>query len=149
MSSLFLKEAKAEGIENFEVSLLVYKVDGFLLLEKFLGYHNGFYEPLQGPVKEGESLNQALDRIAIEQASLKLERLDRFLCFFDRVEGSKKIRRFYFIAKALDPEDLVLSGHHSFAWLQAEEAIGYPISDELRQAFDFYIKNIENQRQKF
>lgn len=140
MLSQLVSQAKTEGVTHMEVSILLHKVSGFLLLEKFPLHQNGFYELPQDKLKENESFNQAICRIVMEKTCLNVERIERYLCFFDREENGYKIRRFYFIATAIDPEDIVLSEHHGFTWTKPEEGVGYPISDELRQAFDFYMK---------
>ncbi len=132
--------AKNEGVLAFELSLLLHKPDGFLLLENSPLTQSGFYEPPQGAIRENESINQAIDRIVMEKTNLKLESIEKLLCFFDTDEKEPKTRRFYFICKALDPEDIQLSAHHGYTWIKPEDAVGYPIKDELREAFDLYMK---------
>lgn len=133
-----LAKAVEEGFTSFELCLIIHKPSGILLLESPKRNGETFFDLPKGVIKSEESLNQALDRIVIEQTNLKLEQVEKLLCYFDTQNKGKKTRRYYFVARTLDPESIQTSKGH--AWVEPQEAVGYPINDELREAFDFYVK---------
>ncbi len=137
MLSRLLSDSIQDGIDQVEVAVLVSRNSHFLLIENL----KEEYEVPFGLLKKDESLNQAVQRILIEKTYLSLTEVEKYLCHFDRVEIGKKIRRLYFIGKIQDSEDIQLKEHKGFAWKIPHEAVGYPISNELREAFDFISKS--------
>ena len=135
-----LAEAQADSVEYCEAVLLVEKNEKILLLEKFPVAGQGFYELPSGVIKEQESLQQAVRRVLIETISLSLKRVVRFLTYRDFLKNNKKGRAFYFIVEVNDPEDIALSKHHSFGWIEPKEAVGYPITEDLREILDLHMK---------
>ena len=37
-------------------------------------------------------------------------------------------------------EDIILSKHRGFGWVEPKEAFGYPIKEDLREILDLYLK---------
>lgn len=135
-----LAEAESDSISYCEVVLLVQNNSTILLLEKPVISGQSFYELPSGLIKQEESLQQVVQRVLMESVSLSLKRVVTFLTHRDYFKNDKKKRAFYFIIEANDLEDIALSNHHSFGWIEPKEAVGYPIREDLREILDLYIK---------
>jgi 8-oxo-dGTP pyrophosphatase MutT (NUDIX family) len=140
-----LTQAKEDLIKECRVSLLVEKITSgreltLLLIEQLPLRGQQGYEFPSGKVREVESLSQAIQRVLMEETSLSLNKVSQFLISKDSLTGSASKRIFYFLVEVKDPEDIILGHHHSYAWVSPKEAVGYPISEDLREIVDLYIK---------
>lgn len=139
-----LNKAQADSIVYCEIDLLVEKNQKVLLLEKAPIAGQGFYELPMGSIKEGETLQQAIQRILIETIGLSLKKVVRFLTHKDFLKN-EKTRTFYFVVEVNDPEDINPNKYHSFGWVEPEEAVGYPIKEDLREILDLHMKIKQQQ----
>lgn len=142
MFGYLLGEAESDLVSCCKVDLLVEKNGKILLLEKVPIVGQGFYELPSGVIKQQESLQQAIQRILVEITSLVLKRVVKFLTYKDSLTTDGKERAFYFIVEANDPEDIALSKHHGYGWVEPKEAPGYPIKEDLREILDLHMKII-------
>jgi len=50
------------------------------------------------------------------------------------------VRHLNFVIKVKDPFEVEKNKSISFSWLDVQEAVGYPIRDEVREMLDLYSK---------
>lgn len=135
-----LQTAKNDNINEFEVALITLKKEELLLLEgPYLNQQN-FYRLPTGLVLKDESLSQAIQRVLMQEALLAVGQVEHYLAYHDSETERGKKRSFYFVVTPLDPEDLATPSAHSFAWAKPEDAVGYPISSDLREMLDLFMR---------
>ena len=132
-----LEDAKKDKIKDFEVVLIVKNKDQILLLENPI---NKTYEMPYKKLNKDESIQQAIQRAAIETLSINLNEIITYLGHFDKKEKDITTREFYFIVTVEDPSLIQLKEHSGYSFLTPEDAAGYPISDHLRETIDLYLK---------
>lgn len=140
MSSHLLKEAMSQGIQVCDVAAIVELKDTILLLEQYPLNQQGLWEVPCGVVLKDESLQQALQRVLMDNLNLFLKKVTKSIIYKDREEEGKKKRIFYFAVEVQDPEELITKKHHGFSWTEVGEAFSHPIQEELREVLDLYIK---------
>ena len=114
----------------------VVQKSGKVLLIEVLGMGDSFYELPNADLKEGESIPQALERAVTVKTAMQLKDVKSYLGHYDK-EG---IRHYHFVVEVKDPYSLEDNASIAYAWLDVQEAVGYPINDELREMLDLYNK---------
>lgn len=136
MYTNLIDDAKKEGIEKIHVAAVVRNAeDHVLLIEKVLR-ENPIYEFPTADVKEGETLQQALQRAVLEETTMELGDVKAYLGHYD----VGKERYYHFVTEVKDPYSIEQNTKVAYAWLETQEATGYPITDELREMLDVYAK---------
>lgn len=130
-----IEEAHKEGLEKIVIETIIQK-DGKVLLIEVLGVGDSFYEFPNADLKEGESISQAMERAVTEKTAMQLKDVKSYLGHYDK-EG---IRHYHFVVEVKDPYSLENNSAIAYAWLDVQEAVGYPITDELREMLDLYNK---------
>ncbi|MBP9841995.1 MAG: NUDIX hydrolase [Simkaniaceae bacterium] len=133
MYSHLKEEAKKAGIQKIRVAAIVRQKNRILLLEKG---GSAEYEIPTTYVKEGETIQQALQRGLIEEARLDIKDVVAYLGHYDQ----GKTRDYYFVVLVHNPSSAQAIRHSACAWVDIGEAVGYPISDHLRQTLDLFAK---------
>ncbi|WP_420421727.1 NUDIX hydrolase [Simkania sp.] len=136
MFTNLIDEAKKEGIENVHVAALVRNAeDQVLLIEKVL-QEKPIYEFPTADVKEGETIQQALQRAVLEETAMELGDVKAYLGHYDVGQD----RYYHFVTEVKDPCSIEQNTKIAYAWLETQEAVGYPITDDLREMLDVYAK---------
>lgn len=133
-----IEEAKRDGKARITVAAAPF-FEGtiFLLKRRFTeATHPGFFVFPSAEYKEGESVNQLLNKALVLDAGLTLDSIEGYLGHFDY----DSTRQYTFLVKVKDPFSVQLSRHDAYAWAAVREAIGYPISNELREIIDRIIE---------
>lgn len=130
-----IEEAHREGLKTIIIEAVIQKGGKILLIET-LGVGNTFYEFPKAVLKEGETTAQALERAIEGQTAMHLEEVKRYLGHYDK----KGERHYHFVVEVKDPYSLEESRSIAYSWLPVQEAVGYPISDELRGMLDLYAR---------
>lgn len=130
-----IEEARKEGLEKIVIEAIIQK-DGKVLLIEVLGVGDSFYQFPNADLKKGESISQALERAVIEKTAMQLKEVKNYLGHYDK-EGS---RHYHFVVEVKDPYSLEDNTTIAYAWLDVQEAVGYPIADEVREMLDLYNK---------
>lgn len=136
MFSDLLVNAKKEGVQSCSVACLVEKNDQILLLELYPIHGQGYYELPYYVITHEDSMLEVIEKSLVLNLNLSLSKVIRFLTYKDDLH--KRKRTFYFVVTVKDPEDIVLKKHHSFAWVDLEEVMRYPIDESLREVLDLY-----------
>jgi ADP-ribose pyrophosphatase YjhB (NUDIX family) len=122
------------------IKLLIEQGDLLLFLDNAINTERSFYELPSGSVYPDESQQQALQRILMETVRLSLKNVVKLLIYKDSFIQDRFTRTFYLIIEVHDPEDIFLTGHRGFGWVEPKEAFGYPIKEDLREILDLYLK---------
>lgn len=130
-----IEEAHKEGLEKITIEAVIQK-DGKVLLIEELGMGETFYHFPSADVKEKESIPQALQRAVTAKTAMQLKEVKRYLGQYDR-DG---VRHYHFVVEVDDPYSLEENVNIAYAWLEVQEAVGYPITDQLREMLDLYNK---------
>ncbi len=129
-----LETASAQGAVEFIVEALIKNKNQVLLVEDPL--LRQFVLP-STELKKEETLGQALQRLTVEKTSMNLREIKAFFGHYDTGERSHT-RHFQFIIEVSDPYAIDLRGYTAYAWVNAEDGVGYPISDDLRKQLDTF-----------
>jgi len=134
-----IEDAKKEGIDTVVISALVKKNKKVLLIED---HHEerAFYQFPTVILKEGEIILHALERAITEITSMKLKKVVAYLGHYDLENEAKRKRCYHFVTEVEDPYALEETTHLAFAWLDVQEAVGYPITDHVREMIDQYAR---------
>lgn len=133
MFSHLIEDAKNYSIE---LALFVSVKETILLLEKPFFYSQNYYDLPKGMLKENESIPQALQRILMEETLLEVS---EYLYFLGHKDQEKK-RTLYFAVSIKDSGAIQAQKYHSYAFVDPKEAVGYPISEILREMIELYLK---------
>lgn len=128
-----IETAREEGIKSISVDALIQKDDGKILL---VG-GDPFYHFPSAMLRDEETLPQAIEQAVTENAMMEIKQVVRYLGHYDR-EGT---RHFNFVVEVNDPYAAEEIEKSAYAWIDVQEAVGYPIWDELRAIIDFYKKS--------
>ena len=112
------------------------------LIEKKLNEVSGKKEyeiPLVG-LKKGESIPQALQRAIMLNTGMHLSEVVTFLGHFDFRKEQLVYREYVFVVKVSDPYAVEEGEEKGHAWVGGEDAVGYPISNALRETLDLFIR---------
>ena len=137
MHESLIDEAYASGMKGVVIEALVVKEDGKVLLVESLAGSDRFYHFPNANVKKGESISQALQRAVMDVAPIGIKNVLRYLGHYD----AHLLRHLRFAVLASEPYAIEGNKSVSFAWLEFQEAIGYPIHDETRETLDLYLKS--------
>jgi hypothetical protein len=132
-----VKQAQQEGIQHLQIALLVEKNGKILLLEPISFGLAKAYTFVHKEVLSSQTLQQAIQAASLQVLNLSVKQIKRFLTYKD---SDPSTRVFYFIVEVFDPEDLKLSSHQSYGWVDPEESFGYPIQEQTREILDLYCK---------
>lgn len=136
MYTNLIDEAKKGGMQKVYVAGLVRNASGqLLLIEKVLEEKQIYYFPVV-EVRKGETVQQALQRAVMEETNMQLSDVKAYLGHYD----IEKERTIHFVVEVKDPYAIEQYTEVAYAWLETQEAIGYPISDEIREMLDIYAK---------
>ena len=140
MYSHLIEEAKEVGITSNHVAALIVNREGkILLIKEDLSEKPTFSLPT-ADIKEEETIQQALQRAVLEETFMELAEVKRYLGHYD----IERDRYYHFITGVKDPYSLESNAKIAYAWLDAQEAVGYPIIDQLRDMLDIYAKSQMN-----
>lgn len=131
-----IEAAREDGIEEVVIDALVRKEDGKVLLVEDLRSENPFYHFPYAQVKDEESIPQAIQRAVTENTAMEIKEVLRYLGHYD-VGGKRHLN---FVVEVNDPFEVEENKSISFAWLDVQEAVGYPIRDDVREMLDLYSK---------
>lgn len=136
MYTNLIDEAKKDGIKKIHVSVFIRNsVDQILLIEEVLKQKILYTLPT-ADVKENETIQQALQRAVLEETFMELAEVKAYLGHYD----ADSERYYLFVTEVKDPYSLEKNTRIAYAWLDVQEAVGYPITDELREMLDVYSK---------
>ena len=93
------------------------------------------YELPTALLQKEESTQQTLQRAIVFETGLSLSKVVSFVGHID----AGKNRQLIFLVNVSDPMGVQLREHVAYAWPEMQEAIGYPISDELREILNRYL----------
>ncbi len=120
----FLVEmANKDGIEKLVVGGIIKNENKFLILSRkqddFMG---GIDEIPSGKLESGETLFEGVVREVKEETNLDVVQIDGYVDFFDYLSGSgKKSRQYNFIVSVKDFNNIKLTEHDEFKWLDIKE----------------------------
>lgn len=136
--SNLLEDAKQAGITHFKIAAAAVFEGRILLLKRSEAEvtHPSFYVFPTIEYVEGESINQMLQKALLFCTGLTLTSVDGYLGHFDY----DSTRQCTFLVSIQDPYAIQLSNHEAYSWALLREAIGYPISDEVRTLIDRVIE---------
>ena len=127
-----IEAAREEGFKEVVIDALVCKGDGKVLLVEDLQGVDPFYHFPCAQVKDEETIPQAIQRAVTENAAMEIKEVIRYLGHYD-VDGKRHLN---FIVEVNNPFAVEENKSISFAWLDIQEAVGYPIRDEVREMLD-------------
>lgn len=131
-----IEEARSEGMEGIAISVIVQNMKGQILLIEDLNGEKSVYELPSTYLKEEETIPQALQRAVTESTAMELKEVMAYLGHYDQ----EKTRYYHFIAEVKDPYAVEENTKIAYAWLGVQEAVGYPIRDNLREMLDLYAR---------
>ena len=137
MFSGLIEEAHKEGCIKVSVAAMIENKQHQLLLIEDLKGGKPIYGFPSAEIQEGETIQQALQRAVTLQANMGLKETLRYVGHYD-LDGE---RVYHFVVAVNDPYAIEEKKEVAHAWLIAQEAVGYPILDEVRQMLDQYDRN--------
>ncbi len=132
-----IEAAQEEGLKGVVIDTLVCKGDGKILLVEGLQDMNSFYHFPCAQVKDKETIPQAIQRAVTENTAMEIKEVLRYLGHYD-VDGKRHLN---FVVEVNDPFAVEENKSISFAWLEVQEAVGYPIRNEVREMLDLYSRS--------
>lgn len=139
------KKARVDGIEKIVAGgIVINKEEKILFLKRreddFMG---GILELPSGNVEKNEKIDQGLKREVKEETNLDIERIGIFVNTFDYLSGSgKKSRQFTFEVYTTSCDNVFLTEHEEYKWLDYEEIERCEsITDEVKYAVEIYRYN--------
>jgi len=126
-----LKQAEKDRISEVVVRTLIRSGGQLLLVERSVA---GEYLVPEALVKNDESVTQAIERGVMEWLGQRVNEVLEYLAARD--ENGK--RRLYFIVEIDEPRSVEATSKHPVVWLDPSDAVGYPVSDELREIIDLF-----------
>jgi len=137
MHESLINEAYKVGMKGVVIDALVVKEDGKVLLVENLEGPDRFYHFPNAKVKKGETISQAIQRAVMNVAPIGIKSVLRYLGHYDIGD----VRHLNFAVLANEPYAVEENKSISFAWLEFQEAVGYPVHDEAREMLDLYLKS--------
>lgn len=134
MFSGLIEEAYKDGCTKVSVAAMIENEQHQLLLIEDLKGERPIYGFPSAEIQEGETIQQALQRAVTLQANMDLKEALRYVGHYDQ-EGK---RVYHFVVEVNDPYAIEERKEVAHAWLIPQEAVGYPILDEVRQMLDQY-----------
>lgn len=144
------KKARADRVVKIVAgAIILNQEDKVLFLKRreddFMG---GILELPSGVVEKGEKINEGLKREVKEETNLEIERLGMFINTFDYLSSSgKKSRQFTFEVNVEKSEDIFLTEHDEYKWLNYKEIEeNKNITDEVKYAIEIYRYNKSKEK---
>lgn len=138
-------KAKQDGIvKRVAGAIITNEVEKILLLQRPLDdFMGGILELPSGNVEAEETINQGLVREVKEETNLDTKSIGVFINSFDYLSSSgKKSRQFNFEVKVENCENIILTEHDNYVWLDYEEVKNNEkITDEVKYAIEIYKYN--------
>lgn len=143
-----IKAKQDEIVKRVAGAIITNVVGKILLLQRPLDdFMGGILELPSGNVEAGEAINQGLVREVKEETNLDTRIIGMFINSFDYLSSSgKKSRQFNFEVKVENYENIILTEHDNYVWLDYEEVRNNErITDEVKYTIEIYNynKNIE------
>lgn len=143
-----IKAKQDEIVKRVAGAIITNVVGKILLLQRPLDdFMGGILELPSGNVEAGEAINQGLVREVKEETNLDTRTIEMFINSFDYLSSSgKKSRQFNFEVKVENYENIILTEHDNYVWLDYEEVRNNErITDEVKYTIEIYNynKNIE------
>lgn len=143
-----IKARQDEIVKRVAGAIITNEVGKILLLQRPLDdFMGGILELPSGNVEAEEAINQGLVREVKEETNLDTRTIGMFINSFDYLSSSgKKSRQFNFEVKVENCENLILTEHDNYVWLDYEEVRNNErITDEVKYTIEIYNynKNIE------
>ncbi len=133
-----IEDAHKEGIQEIVVAAIIHNEGGQVLLIHDLQDVKPLYIFPEAKLKEEESLSQALQRAVTGKTNMGIKEVNGYLGHYD--EGRK--RYYHFVVEVNDPYAVEENKSIAYAWLDIQEAVGYPIKDAVREILDLYNKTV-------
>jgi len=137
MDRHLIDEAKEDGMKEVVVSAIIENQKKQILLIENLEAQKLFYRLPSAKVAPNESIQQALQRAVGLETMMEISEVKSYLGHYDR----KGNRFYHFIVEVKDPYAVETNTKMAHAWLDVQEAVGYPIWDEVREMLDLYVKS--------
>lgn len=138
-------KAKKDGILKRIVGGIISNEEGkILLLQRPLNdFMGGILELPSGNIEIGETINQGLIREIKEETNLDTESIGMYINSFDYLSSSgKKSRQFNFEVKVENYDNIFLTEHDSYIWLDYEKIKdNEKITDEVKYSIEIYKYN--------
>lgn len=133
-----IADAQKAGKKIVEVAAIVRHRDNILLLELGIkpGDMSGAYELPSTELKAGETIQQGIQRALMEKTGLGLKDVMAYLGQHD--EGDT--REYFFVVDVEDAFSVVTPSHQGHSWVDIQEAVGYPITKQVRDTLDLFSK---------
>ena len=139
------KKARIDEIVKLVAGAIILNQENEILFLKrreddFMG---GILELPSGVVEKGEKINEGLEREVKEETNLDIDKLGIFVNTFDYLSSSgKKSRQFTFEVKVMKNEDIFLTEHDEYKWLNYNEIKeNENITDEVKYAIEIFRYN--------
>lgn len=139
------EKARVDEIVKIVAGAIIINQEGKILFLKrrendFMG---GILELPSGVVEKGEKINEGLEREVKEETNLDIETLGMFVNAFDYLSGSgKKSRQFTFEANTIRNDNIFLTEHDEYKWLDYEEVEkNRNITEEVKYCIEIYRYN--------
>ena len=142
-------KARQDGIvKRVAGAIITNEVGKILLLQRPLNdFMGGILELPSGNVEAEKTINQGLVREVKEETNLDTKSIGVFINSFDYLSSSgKKSRQFNFEVKVENYENIILTEHDNYVWLDYEKVRNNErITDEVKYTIEIYNynKNIE------
>lgn len=143
-----IKAKQDEIVKRVAGAIITNEVGKILLLQRPLDdFMGGILELPSGNVEADETISQGLVREIKEETNLDTRTIGMFINSFDYLSSSgKKSRQFNFEVKVENYENIILTEHDNYVWLDYEKVRNNErITDEVKYTIEIYNynKNIE------
>lgn len=139
-----IKARQDEIVKRVAGAIITNEVGKILLLQRPLDdFMGGILELPSGNVEAEETINQGLVREVKEETNLDTKSIGVFINSFDYLSSSgKKSRQFNFEVKVENCENIILTEHDNYVWLDYEEVKNNEkITDEVKYVIEIYKYN--------
>lgn len=139
-----IKANKDGIIKKVAGGIIVNKDEKILLLKRPLDdFMGGILELPSGNIEIGETIDQGLVREIKEETNLDTKEIGLFVNSFDYLSSSgKRSRQFNFEIKAENYENIFLTEHDGYVWLDYDEiASNEKITSEVKYSIEIYRYN--------
>lgn len=137
MFTNLIEEAHREGLKEIVVEAIIQKEEKKILLIEDLKLVKPIYSFPAARVKEGEGLSLALQRAVVENTNMEIKKVVRYVGHYDL----NNARHYHFVVEVNNPYALEENTSIAYAWLDVQEAVGYPVQDKVREVLDLYNKS--------
>ncbi|MEG0073852.1 MAG: NUDIX domain-containing protein [Clostridia bacterium] len=144
-----IEKGKNEGIEKNIVGAVVVneKNEILILTRKEDDFMGGIDELPSGNIESNEDIYSALTRELKEETNLDLASIISYINTFDYASSSgKRSRQYNFSVRVNKIEDIKLTEHSKYQWLNIEEAReNRNITDEVKNILEIYNFNMRKR----